>query len=120
MDTSLYTSLNLHSVVSLTQINIKPYIPSPTKSDYKRGYIERYFTQRYNDINSPIYEIDLNGTHAIKANPLYNVVELDWRLTGSKPDIMNSNAASIRIASEKMKNISMYLPYLLQFAQITE
>ena len=36
---------------------ILAYIPAPTEIEYKRGYIQRYFVQKSNDINSYIFEI---------------------------------------------------------------
>ena len=36
---------------------ILAHIPSPTEIEYKRGYIQRYFVQKSNDIDSYIFEI---------------------------------------------------------------
>lgn len=97
--------------------NIKQYIPNPTDMDYRVGYIVRYFVQKANDINAPIHEVDTHGFTNFQNNPFYVVVMMDWRISGQSEQIRQSNAASIRIASKQIRNLSLYLPYLLQFQQ---
>ena len=38
----------------------KTIVPSPTDDDYSNGVIDRYFTQKVNDTNGFVYEINLN------------------------------------------------------------
>lgn len=97
------------------QIKIVPYIPSPTDIDYKRGYIVRYFVQKANDINSVIYEIRKKSTAKLSQNSFYNITSLDWRIIGDVDDVKKSNSASVRIASQTIPKIQLYLPNLLQF-----
>ena len=84
------------------QVNITPSVPSPNDTDYKRGYIVRYFVQKVNDENSYIYEVSSKSHNAFINNPLYNTVSLDWRLIGSVEQIKESNSKSVKLASEKM------------------
>lgn len=97
--------------------NIKQHIPSPTETDYRIGYIVRYFIQKANDINAPIHEVDEYGFTNFQNNPFYVVTVMDWRISGQNDQIRQSNAASIRVASKQIRNLSLYLPYLLQFHQ---
>ena len=90
-------------------------IPTITKKQYNRGYIQRSFTQKSNDISSNIFEIRNEDANLYSNNPFYTCVTLDWRLTGDPIDIKKSNTASLRIASEVIPKISLYLPNLLQF-----
>ena len=98
---------NLDSVV--------PYLPNPKDIDYQRGYIRRYFIQKANDINSPIYEISTSDINSYKNTFYYVTVSLDWRLVGTPDEVKKSNSESIRIASQTIPKIQLYLPNLLQF-----
>jgi hypothetical protein len=95
--------------------NLVTYLPAPTDFDYKNGYITRYFLQKANDFDSPIYEVKQRALSKYASNSFYTVVSLDWRLTGTKEEIKKSNSASIRLASVKMPKIALYLPNLIQF-----
>ena len=97
------------------QVNIISYIPTPTLEDYKRGYITRYFVQKSNDRDGVIYEIRKKSTSKFSNNSFYIVTSLDWRLAGEPSEVKKSNSASIRLASEIIPKISLYLPNLLQF-----
>ena len=98
-------------------VKIVPFIPSPKEQDYKRGYITRYFVQKANNIDDVIYEVKKGSTSKLTTNSFYTVVSLDWRIIGSREDIKKSNSESIRIASETIPKIQLYLPNLLQFHQ---
>lgn len=91
------------------------YLPKITDDDYKLGYIRRYFTQRTQDINSAIIEVSSNTYLKFIANPNYRTTQLRWRISGTKNEVTQSNKIAIQIASEKMKNLKLYLPNLLQF-----
>lgn len=108
-------------------IKILTHIPSPTDIDYRRGFIKRYFVQKTNDKGSPIYEISKRDINKYKTNPLYTSVELRWRIRGPKEtqydDVGNvsdkavseSNRVAIRLVADKIPNLKLYLPNLLQF-----
>jgi len=91
------------------------FIPNPKPIDYERGYIERYFVQKSNDISAHIFEISSDSINGFTTNPFYSTTKLDWRLIGDPIDVKKSNSASIRIASKNIPKIGMYLPNLLQF-----
>jgi len=95
--------------------SVNSFIPSPNNKNYQNGYIVRYFAQKANDKSSPIYEINRNSYTKISDSSYYVVISLDWRLTGSVEDVKKSNSESIRIASQTIPKISLYLPNLLQF-----
>ena len=48
-----YKELTRNKAMELN-ISISAHIPKPNDEDYKKGYITRYFTQKTNDLNSPI------------------------------------------------------------------
>ena len=97
---------------------ITAFVPEPSDDDYMTGYISRNFAQKANDSNSPIFEIDSNRIGEIITSEFYNVVSIKWRLTGIPQEIMDSNKNSIKLVSDKMKNLKLYLPNLLQFAKV--
>jgi hypothetical protein len=96
-------------------IRRKPFIPKPKETDYKKGYIVRYFVHSVNNQATPIFEVNKQGYLKYSINSFYNTVSLDWRLVGSVEDVKKSNSESIRIASETIPKIQLYLPNLLQF-----
>jgi hypothetical protein len=89
--------------------------PNPTEKDYTNGYITRYFCQKSNDNNSVIYEVNSKSFSKLSLSPIYKIVSLRWRIVGDPIDVKKSNSASIRIASQTIPKIGMYLPNLLQF-----
>jgi hypothetical protein len=101
-------------------------IPSPTTKDYKLGFIYRYFIQKANDENSFIYEISETDYSFYSTNPFWKKLKLKWRINGPTNrmykngeiddlGVINSNKSSLAAASSEIKNISLYLPNLLQF-----
>lgn len=97
------------------KFSIKTFVPNPSESDYKRGYITRYFVQNANDSKSYIYEISKDTYRNITSNQLLVNTSLDWRITGDDVDIKKSNSESVRLASQKINKLQLYLPNLLQF-----
>jgi|694.fasta_scaffold02037_3 hypothetical protein len=105
----------------------KTIVPTPSDTDYENGFIERYFTQKVNDKNSYVFEIDKEVYFNLFENPYWAVEIMKWRITGPISPVYNidgiltdkgvieSNNASISIISEKIKNVKLYLPNILQF-----
>lgn len=106
---------------------IDTYIPNPTEMDYKKGYITRFFIQQTNDSESPIYEVAATNFRRYSNMQSYKGISLRWRIKGPLDVVFNdrneitdkgvkeSNRIAIQIASEKIKNLKLYLPNLLQF-----
>jgi hypothetical protein len=101
-------------------------IPNPTKEDYRLGFIYRHFIQKANDENSFIFEVSETEYQRYQSNTFWKTLKLKWRIAGPKDPIykngelddrgvVNSNKSTISIASSDFKNISLYLPNLLQF-----
>ena len=102
-------------------------VPVPTQLDYDNGYMIRYFIQKANDYNGHIFELNNSVYTTYLNNAYWKGVELKWRIAGPKEvvykndgtiddiGLINSNKASICLASVRLKNIGLYLPNLLQF-----
>lgn len=105
----------------------KTIVPSPTENDYLNGVFNRYFTQKVNDINAFVYEIDINNYTELQSNPYWLVEIVKWRISGPldmiyndngmviDKGVFNSNRASIQLGTETIKNLGLYLPNILQF-----
>lgn len=91
------------------------HIPTPTDVDYKRGYITRYFIQKTNDESAYVYELSKDTITDFSTTPFYTVQNLNWRLSGTAEEVRESNFKSVKLASQKMKGLLMYLPNYLQF-----
>ena len=119
MSIDRYNKINSNFVTSnFNQIKINAFIPNPIDNDYKNGYIDRYFIQKANDINSYIYEIAPDFTILnVTGLKFYIITKIRWRLTGNAESIKQSNFNSIRLSFKTMQNLYLYLPNLLQFAK---
>ncbi len=123
----------LESYKKLVRISVTPTqkittnVPNPNTNDYERGYITRYFTQKVTDTNSPIFEINANTFTNLQSKPMYVSVSIKWRLKGPKEtlyredgqlldvSVSESNRRAILLHYDKMPNLKLYLPNLLQF-----
>ena len=125
MDINRYNKISKNKLQ--VRYNIETIIPRPSDKDYSRGYIRRYFVQKLNDKGSPIYEVDSSTRSYYNSKPHFSTVQLKWRIFGptrphydSKGNIIDksvseSNRIAIRLASDEMPNLKLYLPNLLQF-----
>jgi len=105
----------------------KTVIPIPTEFDYDNGFIRRYFIQKTNDSNGFVFEVSEEVHDELRDNPFWKVADLKWRITGPKQTVYNqkgelsdigveiTNKEIINLTSNTIKNISLYLPNLLQF-----
>ena len=106
---------------------INTTIPTPNESDYSIGYVLRFFIQKTNDNSSPIYEVSNSTYNSLLSRPIYKGVILKWRISGPKQtqydnegrilnrSVSDSNRITIKLESDKMPNLKLYLPNLLQF-----
>jgi hypothetical protein len=105
----------------------KTVIPIPTQFDYDNGFIRRYFIQKTNDSNGFVFEVSEEVHDELRDNPFWKVADLKWRITGPKETVYNqkgelsdigveiTNKQIINLTSKTIRNISLYLPNLLQF-----
>lgn len=112
-----YERLAGSSISDFQNIELKTYVPSPEEKDYKRGYITRYFFQKSNDESAYILEISKEKFGELNQNPFCKCVSLNWRITGDYSEIRESNSKSVKLASEVLKSIELYLPNKIQFSK---
>lgn len=117
MDIDRYNKISTNKGTEFTNNLVKTHIPKLKESDYKSGYVVRYFIQSAANSSTPIFEVNQNTFLEYAINPLFLNVSLDWRIKGTPAEVRKSNSASIRIASQTIPKIYLYLPNLLQFHQ---
>tara|TARA_Y100001937_G_scaffold116841_1_gene169298 strand:- start:1124 stop:1786 length:663 start_codon:yes stop_codon:yes gene_type:complete len=121
-----YNSLLNKAQLYIDGSKIEQYAPKISAKDYQLGVIKRYFIQKANDKNSPIFEISKRTAPKYRENPLYNLAEIDWVISGQEaektigevtqklsPEQMNK--LSIQSVSKIIPNLFLYLPNLLQY-----
>jgi hypothetical protein len=96
---------------------IVAYIPAPTEIEYKRGYIQRYFVQKSNDINSYIFEVSKHSFTSLQINPYFTIVAILWKISGNPNEIMDANGKSIKIGNKTIPSLHKYLQNTLQFSK---
>ena len=121
-----YKQIN-HPTLKRKISEINTQIPTPTKNDYDLGYVRRYFIQLVNDKNSPIYEVNERVYTKHESKSFYTRTSLKWRITGNLEEtydiegnlinksVKESNRIAIKLASQRIPNLKLYLPNLLQF-----
>jgi hypothetical protein len=72
---------------SLQHVDIPEHFPQITDEDIQTGYINRYFSRQANHDAGFITEISKSTYERLKLNPLYNTVEIRWRISGKLDDI---------------------------------
>jgi hypothetical protein len=125
MSLDRYKTIQTSFENDIRDIKITTFIPKPTDSDYNNGFIRRYFIQKGNDKSSPILEVSLPEYEKMVRKPLYIGVTLKWRISGPISEIeidsvldkgvRESNRIAISLVTDKMPNLKIYLPNLLQF-----
>ena len=85
---STYSNLNSQTKRKYPQ----KFSPIPTESDYKFGQIDRFFAQKANNLNGELFEIDSKDDNI---NPLFRYVNIIWRISGKKSEVIRDNQVTI-------------------------
>ena len=89
----------------------------PTEEDYDRGYYDRYFTSRINDINyievSEETYNSISKKDGVHDHYLYEVDKLRWYITGN--DVHKQNSLSIQRLQVNYPNLFLLFPILNEF-----
>jgi hypothetical protein len=121
-----YKKLKINTLFKLSE-KVNTSFPNPNASDYSRGYISRYFVQKTNDKGAEIYEVNYSEYSRLLSNNLFTKASIKWRISGpSQPQynekgditdkgVKESNRLAIQLVFNKIPNLKVYLPNLLQF-----
>ena len=99
------------------------YKPIVTKNEYSKGYINRYFVQKINDLI--ITEVDKNIYNKIYVNYFSKLV-IQWIISGPKNNVYKNkildrkgvqeqNIQTLVEYEKKMKGLKVYLNNPLEF-----
>ena len=99
------------------------YKPVPTLKDYEKGYINRYFVQKINDLT--ITEVDKDRYNKIYTN-YFNKLVIQWIISGPKNNqyknkildrkgVQEQNIQTLAENEKSMKGIKNYLNNPLEF-----
>ena len=99
------------------------YKPVPTSKDYSKGYINRYFVQKINDLK--ITETNKNNYNDIYNNYFSKLV-IQWIISGPKNNVYKNkildrkgvqeqNIQTLVKYEKKMKGLKVYLNNPLEF-----
>lgn len=104
------------------------YLPNPNDEDYEKGFITRYIIKRVNSGEDTIKEVSKQEYERLKNNPLYNRVELEWKITGRVSDdlsnmlypiygVSSTNRMKINQLESKIPGISKVFKNYTEFAR---
>ena len=99
------------------------YKPFPSLKDYSKGYINRYFVQKINDLT--ITEVNKEKYNSIFKN-YYNKLVIQWIIFGPKNNVYKNkilnrigvteqNVKILNVNENKMMGIKNYLNNPLEF-----
>jgi hypothetical protein len=97
------------------------YYPQPTKKDYEKARLLRFFVAKKND-SSTLIEIDkkqyqkLNTINKVGINDdIYRQVELQWSIAGPIDSVIQFNKSAVQKASLRIPTIKEYLGDLSEY-----
>ena len=82
-------------------------IPKPSKSDYRLGMFKRYFAQSLISTNADIFEVSDDDFD--EQNSLYTYIEFDWRISGTKEEVLRDNQITINFVNSELPGITRKL-----------
>ena len=99
------------------------YKPFPSLKDYSKGYINRYFVQKINDLT--ITEVNKEKYNSISKN-YFNKLVIQWIISGPKNNLYNNKILDRKGVQEQniqtlfeneklMKGLKVYLNNPLEF-----
>ena len=120
----LYRDIGLSTVID-SMVYAQSYKPTLTKADYDRGFINRYFVQKVNELTVREVSVDNYGE---TSDSLYKKVTLKWKISGPqkssgtarKMDVVgveDFNRLSIKEASTTIDGIEKVVGNYLEYWQ---
>ena len=96
-----YNRLNKQS-----QLYIESQATTPTDEDYSNGSFTRYFAQKANEKDSPVFEVSVDD---YTSSTLYEYVSLTWYISGDRIEVYRANSLEVFRAQETLPNINRIL-----------
>ena len=92
-----------------SKLDVKTHFPKLNESDYNRGFVTRYFVQKSNDTNSPIYEISSSSYSSYNNNPFFIASAVRWRIVGPKETVYDEDGSIVDKSVSESNRISINL-----------
>ena len=96
-----YNTLNKQS-----PLYISSQATVPTEEDYDNGSFTRYFAQKANEKQSPVFEVSVD---VFGSSPLYEYISLNWYITGAINVVFTANSKEVFKAQRTLPNIKKIL-----------
>ena len=96
-----YNVLNKQS-----QLYISSQATTPTDDDYDNGSFTRYFAQKANEKDSPVFEVSVDD---YQSSSLYEYVTLTWHISGDRTEVYRANSLEVFKAQKKLPNVNRVL-----------
>ena len=120
---NIKTYQNIGGVNLDNQVYPVYFKPFPITKDYVKGYINRYFVQKINDLI--ITEVNKNKYNEISST-VYNKLSIRWIISGPKNNVYKNkilnrigvteqNVKILNVSENKMMGIKNYLNNPLEF-----
>lgn len=78
----LYSIVKKEKTFDKFKIGVKPYRPILTEKNFRDGFVTRYFAKYVPASSVNITEIDETSFKQVKKNPLYQTIEVRWKILG--------------------------------------
>ena len=96
-----YNNLNKQS-----RLYISSQATVPTEDDYANGSFTRYFAQKANEKQSPVFEVSVDD---FGSSSLYEFVTLTWYIIGTRNQVYSSNSLEVITAQKTLPTINNVL-----------
>ena len=73
------------------------HVPTITREDIDRGYIERYFATRSNVVGGEIVEISKQKYQTLQSAPIYTTAKIRWRISGALDSIASEGSVRLYV-----------------------
>ena len=107
-----------YNSLAIQKYNEKPFEtsePKPLESDYKIGFIYRYFIRKRNEVNGLLYEINVNTYRRYLKDVFYIPVRIRWKISGEQNEVETANRKSISFGKNTISNLDTYIKNYSKF-----
>lgn len=119
MSNIIYDGLNTKGKKKYTIFPNK-YRPTPTERDYEKGFIDRYFVRKFNDVDSEIIEVVDVEYQSIMKNPFWIGIKIKWNISyplsvEEGENVIYYNKKEIEAGETVLPGLRYVLPNLIEF-----
>jgi hypothetical protein len=91
----LYSLIKREKTFDKFKIPVRLYKPVLTEKNFRDGFVERYFAKYIPSPTISITEVDDITFKQLRKNPMYQTIEVRWKIVGKKNDyIINKDCCN--------------------------